>query len=142
MSAHARSARLLRWTRLAFWFGLFRFFPPKITRARTTNSFVLLRHLERAGTETWLSKAEPNVVSLQELKAAQEAFPVNALRTLGQQAVWQVERSWNSVAILARNHPRSPGCDDQSVDQKDRGHAHAYLLEAVLLHKSDSTRPG
>jgi endonuclease/exonuclease/phosphatase (EEP) superfamily protein YafD len=30
----------------------------------------------------WLAKAEPDVVSLQELKAEQEAFPVNALRTL------------------------------------------------------------
>ena len=52
----------------------------------------------------WLAKAEPDVVSLQELKAEQEAFPVNALRTLGYEAVWQGERSWNGVAILARNH--------------------------------------
>ena len=37
----------------------------------------------------WLAKAEPDVVSLQELKAEQEAFPVNALRTLGYEAVWQ-----------------------------------------------------
>jgi exodeoxyribonuclease III len=44
------------------------------------------------------------VVSLQELKAEQGAFPVNALRTLGYEAVWQGERSWNGVAILARNH--------------------------------------
>jgi hypothetical protein len=29
----------------------------------------------------WLAKAEPDVVSLQELKAEQGAFPVNALRT-------------------------------------------------------------
>ena len=28
----------------------------------------------------WLSKAEPDVVSLQELEAEQQAFPVNALR--------------------------------------------------------------
>ncbi len=52
----------------------------------------------------WLAKAEPDVVSLQELKAEQEAFPVKALRTLGYEAVWQGERSWNGVAILARNH--------------------------------------
>jgi exodeoxyribonuclease-3 len=52
----------------------------------------------------WLAKAEPDVVSLQELKAEQSAFPVNALRTLGYEAVWQGERSWNGVAILARNH--------------------------------------
>ncbi len=51
----------------------------------------------------WLKKAEPDVVSLQELKAEQEAFPVDALRTLGYEAVWQGERSWNGVAILARN---------------------------------------
>jgi hypothetical protein len=37
----------------------------------------------------WLAKAEPDVVSLQELKAEQEAFPVNALRALGYEAVWQ-----------------------------------------------------
>jgi exodeoxyribonuclease-3 len=52
----------------------------------------------------WLAKAEPDVVSLQELKAEQEAFPVKALRTLGYEAVWQGERSWNGVAILARHH--------------------------------------
>jgi len=51
----------------------------------------------------WLAKAEPDVVSLQELKAEQEAFPVNAIRTLDYEAVWQGERSWNGVAILARH---------------------------------------
>ena len=89
-------------------------------------SFVPLGHLKSTGTErglvkvatyninninkrldnlmAWLAKAEPDVVSLQELKAEQDAFPVNALRTLGYEAVWQGERSWNGVAILARNH--------------------------------------
>ncbi len=51
----------------------------------------------------WLAKAEPDVVSLQELKAEQGAFPVAALRALGYEAVWQGERSWNGVAILARH---------------------------------------
>jgi exodeoxyribonuclease-3 len=51
----------------------------------------------------WLAKAEPDVVSLQELKAEQDAFPVKALRAAGYEAVWQGERSWNGVAILARN---------------------------------------
>jgi exodeoxyribonuclease III len=52
----------------------------------------------------WLAKAKPDVVSLQELKAEQGAFPAAALRSLGYEAVWQGERSWNGVAILARNH--------------------------------------
>ena len=50
----------------------------------------------------WLTRAEPDVVCLQELKAEQSAFPSDALRALGYGAVWQGERSWNGVAILAR----------------------------------------
>ena len=51
----------------------------------------------------WLSKAKPDVVSLQELKARQEDFPAKALHQAGYKAVWQGERSWNGVAILARD---------------------------------------
>lgn len=51
----------------------------------------------------WLSKAEPDIVCLQELKAEQAEFPARALATLGYEAVWHGERSWNGVAILARN---------------------------------------
>jgi exodeoxyribonuclease-3 len=50
----------------------------------------------------WLARAEPDVVCLQELKTEQHAFPAAALRALGYGAVWQGERSWNGVAILAR----------------------------------------
>jgi hypothetical protein len=50
----------------------------------------------------WLAKVEPDVVSLEELKAEQGAFPVNALRTLGYEAVWLGERSWNGVATQCR----------------------------------------
>lgn len=51
----------------------------------------------------WLSKAEPDVVCLQELKAEHDAFPAEKLRALGYEAVWRGERSWNGVAILARD---------------------------------------
>ena len=52
----------------------------------------------------WLRKAAPDVVCLQELKAEQRAFPASALEAMGYHAVWQGERSWNGVAILAREH--------------------------------------
>jgi exodeoxyribonuclease III len=52
----------------------------------------------------WLAKTEPDVVCLQELKAEQGAFPAAALREVGYEAVWQGERSWSGVAILARDH--------------------------------------
>jgi exodeoxyribonuclease-3 len=51
----------------------------------------------------WLARARPDVVCLQELKAEQASFPASALRSMGYRAVWQGERSWNGVAILARD---------------------------------------
>src|SRR3989441_3933474 len=50
----------------------------------------------------WLARAQPDVVCLQQLKAEQRAFPASALRDLGYRGVWLGERSWNGVAILAR----------------------------------------
>jgi exodeoxyribonuclease III len=54
--------------------------------------------------KTWLAKAQPDVVCLQELKVAQQPFPANALREIGCRGVWLGERSWNGVAILAREY--------------------------------------
>ena len=50
----------------------------------------------------WLKSAKPDVVCLQELKAADPAFPIAAIEKAGYQAVWCGQRSWNGVAILAR----------------------------------------
>ena len=50
----------------------------------------------------WLTEAEPDVVCLQELKAAQERFPEAAIREAGYGAIWHGQKSWNGVAILAR----------------------------------------
>jgi exodeoxyribonuclease-3 len=50
----------------------------------------------------WLDETKPDVVCLQELKAADAAFPVGALREAGYGAIWHGEKNWNGVAILAR----------------------------------------
>jgi exodeoxyribonuclease-3 len=50
----------------------------------------------------WLAETAPDVVCLQELKAADDAFPRAALDAAGYGAVWQGQRTWNGVAILAR----------------------------------------
>lgn len=51
----------------------------------------------------WLAAARPDIVCLQELKAPQERFPVEAIAAAGYGAVWQGQKSWNGVAILARD---------------------------------------
>ena len=50
----------------------------------------------------WLRAAEPDVVCLQELKAADASFPAAAIEDAGYGAVWRGQRAWNGVAILAR----------------------------------------
>lgn len=50
----------------------------------------------------WLAETGPNIVCLQELKAPQERFPIEAITAAGYGAVWHGQKSWNGVAILAR----------------------------------------
>ena len=51
----------------------------------------------------WLKSATPDVVCLQELKAADHEFPIAAIESAGYGAAWCGQRTWNGVAILARN---------------------------------------
>src|SRR6187200_1876018 len=51
----------------------------------------------------WLDQAEPDVVCLQELKCGQRDFPIAELEKAGYGAVWRGQRTWNGVAILARD---------------------------------------
>ena len=51
----------------------------------------------------WLRASTPAVACLQELKTATETFPSEAIETAGYRSVIRGQRSWNGVAILARN---------------------------------------
>jgi exodeoxyribonuclease-3 len=50
----------------------------------------------------WLQETRPDVVCLQELKAPDDRFPRAAIEAAGYGAIWQGQKSWNGVAILAR----------------------------------------
>jgi exodeoxyribonuclease III len=51
----------------------------------------------------WLRASQPDVVCLQELKTTDASFPEAAIRDAGYGAVWRGQRSWNGVAILAKD---------------------------------------
>jgi exodeoxyribonuclease-3 len=51
----------------------------------------------------WLAESKPDVVCLQELKAPQDKFPEGAIRDAGYGVIWHGQKSWNGVAILAKN---------------------------------------
>ncbi len=77
----------------------------------------------------WLSNAKPDVVCLQELKAEDDAFPAEKLRALGYEAVWRGERSWNGVAILARD--RVPVLTRSTLPGEPNDHQARYIEAAV-----------
>jgi len=77
----------------------------------------------------WLKQAQPDVVCLQELKAEQRSFPISALRALGYEAVWDGERSWNGVAILARGQEPVLTRSSLPGDSTDR---QARYIEAAV----------
>lgn len=52
---------------------------------------------------SWLADARPDVVCLQELKCSDTDFPVGAIEQAGYGAVWKGQKTWNGVAILARD---------------------------------------
>src|SRR4051812_36432006 len=51
----------------------------------------------------WLEREKPDIACLQELKAVHEQFPSLAIEMAGYRAIWKGQRSWNGVAILARD---------------------------------------
>ena len=77
----------------------------------------------------WLEEAVPDVVCLQELKAPQEKFPEAAIRNAGYGVVWHGQKSWNGVAILARNAEPQ---EIRRVLPGDPGDSHSRYIEASV----------
>jgi len=51
----------------------------------------------------WLEEIKPDIACLQELKAPDEKFPLQAIQDAGYHAIWHGQKSWNGVAILSRH---------------------------------------
>jgi exodeoxyribonuclease-3 len=77
----------------------------------------------------WLRIAGPDVVCLQELKAADDEFPLAAIEAAGYGAVWQGQRSWNGVAILARG--ATPVLTRRALPGDPADHQARYIEAAV-----------
>jgi len=77
----------------------------------------------------WLKAAKPDVVCLQELKAADREFPQAAIEKAGYRAAWRGQKSWNGVAILARG---SKPIVTRTDLPGDAGDAQARYIEAAV----------
>jgi exodeoxyribonuclease-3 len=77
----------------------------------------------------WLAEAKPDIACLQELKAQDEKFPDAAIRDAGYRAVWHGQKSWNGVAILARDKTPIETRRDLPGDLDD---VHSRYIEAAV----------
>ena len=65
----------------------------------------------------WLDAERPDVLALQEIKLSDEQFPLAAIEAHGYQSVFAGQKTYNGVALLARERPEEvlrdvPGLDD------------------------------
>ena len=77
----------------------------------------------------WLEESKPDVACLQELKAPQEKFPLQAIQDAGYNAIWHGQKSWNGVAILSRN---SQPEERRRVLPGDPTDEHSRYIEAIV----------
>lgn len=95
----------------------------------------------------WLKRAQPDVVCLQELKAADTQFPAAELEAAGYSAVWVGEPRWNGVAILSRigapvvTRRRLPGDADDRQARYIEAAVNGVLIGCLYL-PNGNPRPG
>lgn len=70
----------------------------------------------------WLSRDQPDVVCLQETKCSDDQFPEMALQSVGYRAVFHGQKSYNGVALLARQEmvERVASLKDEEEDTQAR----------------------
>jgi exodeoxyribonuclease-3 len=77
----------------------------------------------------WLHETEPDIVCLQELKTPQEKFPHEPIRQAGYGVIWHGQKSWNGVAMLARN---AEPAEIRRVLPGDPEDLHSRYIEATV----------
>ena len=95
---------------------------------------------------SWLRTARPDIVCLQELKAADEQFPQHAIGQAGYHAVWRGQKTWNGVAILARTEPivtrtSLPGAQDDERARYLEAAVNGVLVASLYL-PNGNPQPG
>ncbi len=95
----------------------------------------------------WLARESPDIACLQELKALDGVFPHAELRAAGYGALWKGQRSWNGVAILAREtvpleiRRALPGDEADEQSRYLEAAAHGIVVACLYL-PNGNPQPG
>jgi exodeoxyribonuclease-3 len=95
----------------------------------------------------WLKDARPDIVCLQELKSAHADFPHRDVQRAGYESVWQGQKTWNGVAILARKttpeltRERLPGAPEDTQSRYIEAATKGVLVACIYL-PNGNPQPG
>ncbi len=68
----------------------------------------------------WLDAHRPDVLVLQEIKQVTEAFPADELSAAGYASIASGQKTYNGVAVIAREEPADPVTDFPGFDDPQR----------------------
>ncbi len=77
----------------------------------------------------YLTEQKPDVVCLQEIKCADEAFPIEEIRGAGYDGIWHGQKGFNGVGILTPGAPPTPRRVGLPGDPDD---THSRYIEAEI----------
>lgn len=95
----------------------------------------------------WLEREQPDIACLQELKAPDQTFPLQAIEAAGYSCLFQGQPSWNGVAILARGaEPLEvrrglPGMEHDPQSRYLEAAVHGVLVACLYL-PNGNPQPG
>lgn len=76
--------------------------------------------VRQAHVVDWLRSAKPDILALQEIKQAADAFPAGTFRELGYEALANAQRTYNGVATISRRALEEPVIDIPGLDDPQR----------------------
>ena len=87
----------------------------------------------------WLTREQPDVACLQELKCADESLPITDIEAAGYGAVWHGQKGFNGVAILAKGDAPElrrvglPGDPDDSHSRYIEAQVNEVIVGSLYL---------
>ena len=87
----------------------------------------------------YLAEQKPDVLCLQEIKCADDAFPINDIRAAGYDGVWHGQKGFNGVAILTPEKPPTlrrvglPGDPDDSHSRYIEAEVDGVVIGSIYL---------
>ena len=87
----------------------------------------------------WVEETQPDVACLQEIKTSNETFPIAAIQAAGYGAIWAGQKSYNGVAILARDATpverlrHLPGAEDDTHSRYIEAEIDGVIVASLYL---------